>query len=282
MSVPNLSYLGNVGELRYIQAQFEARESRGPDFLVGDCLSLSQLCRSMIRGRVFLRRLRREPFYGYLLARTRYYDIVFIESIFRSPEYIINLGAGTDTRAYRFFPLLADRGIKVLECDQQQAIEAKKRIAEKHWPTPHVEYLGVDLNAQSFSPFEDWLISHRGVNALVLMEGVSPYIEEHHFGRLLDLFGDVLGPSSLVAYDYKLRGVADNFGARSSTERLFRLSHTKGEAQIYHEQHGLYVSRFELSKDLCYRLGVSKPDTSHSPFVEDALVQISTHPRPAR
>ena len=118
MTLPDSSYLVNVGQLRYIQALCEPADSRNPDALVGAFLSPGQRLACRLRGALFLRRLRANPFYHYLLARTRHYDELFLDAVRDSVACIVNIGCGSDTRAYRFARLLEAKGITVLECDQ--------------------------------------------------------------------------------------------------------------------------------------------------------------------
>ena len=127
MSLPNSSYLARVGQLRYIQALCEPADSRNPDALVGAFLSPAQRLACRVRGALFLRRLRADPFYHYLVARTRWYDQLFLDAVRDSVSCIVNIGCGSDTRAYRFAHLLEPKGITVLECDRPQAIYAQAR-----------------------------------------------------------------------------------------------------------------------------------------------------------
>src|SRR4051812_36240583 len=177
MSLPDSSYLVNVGQLRYIQSLCEPAERRNPDALVGAFLSRGQRLASRLRGALFLGRLRANPFYHYVLARTRYYDGLFLRAVNDSVACIVNIGCGSDTRAYRFAPLLQSKGITVLECDQPRAIDAKRELAARRFPTAHVRYAPLELN-KGFATVLDQAPPGR---AFVMMEGVSPYIERTKF-----------------------------------------------------------------------------------------------------
>ena len=133
-------------------------------------------------------KLRENPFYYYLIARTRYYDQLLNEAVADGVQSIVNVGCGTDTRAYRFSHLFKRRGVRVLECDTPEAMRAKQRIV-KRWPDAyHVDYLPIDLNADEWLDLVWWL-EHQPGKTLVLMEGVSPYIDDGSFGRFLSLVG---------------------------------------------------------------------------------------------
>jgi O-methyltransferase involved in polyketide biosynthesis len=93
-----------------------------------------------------LARLRAEPFYYYLLARTMYYDQVIKDAVAGGAKRIVIVGCGSDTRAYRFQDLLRNGGVRVLECDPPEAIHVKQQMTARWRPGEHVEYLPIDLN----------------------------------------------------------------------------------------------------------------------------------------
>ena len=61
--------------------------------------------------------------------------------------------------------------------------------------------------------FKHELNKNRTAKTLVLMEGVSSYINVDTFSCFLSLLARELSDGSRVAYDFKLRGVADSFGS---------------------------------------------------------------------
>lgn len=270
MKLPNLSYMMSVGELRYIQSRFEKGEYQNPDSIVGSLLPLSKRLRCMLRGTVFLSRVRANPFYYYLNARTKYYDRVFLDAIQASVKCIINIGCGSDTRAYRFERLLKEKAITVLECDQEQAIRAKEEIARRNWSTNHVQYLSIDLDDGAWPAFLPSLIENGRGPILVMLEGVSPYVGEDSFQAFLRLLAANLQPGSGLAYDFKLRGVADEFGGSNPTRRRFRLPGNRPEVADYHRSLGFELRQMELGDELTRRLQPGK----EASFKEDCLVRL--------
>jgi methyltransferase (TIGR00027 family) len=243
MSLPASSYLVNVGQLRYIQSRCES----SPDALVGAFLSLRQRLACIVRGALLLPRLRANPFYYYLLARTRHYDQLFLDAVRDSVACIVNIGCGSDTRAYRFAPLLQAKGITVIECDRPEAIFAKRELAARRWPTAHVRYIPVDLNEKQWAHALDEAPPGR---AFVMMEGVSPYIAKARFEAFLRFLSGRLATGSVLAYDYKLPGVAPGFGHPES----FRLPPERDAIAAYHDALGFQLQHFETSSGLTRRL----------------------------
>jgi len=271
MKLPNLSYMMSVGELRYIQSRFERGEAKGPDALVGGFLPWSKRLGCWVRGTLLLPKLRANPFYAYLNARTKYYDQVFGEAIARSMTRIVNIGCGSDTRAQRFAGPLRAHGAEVLECDQEPAIRAKEQLARRLWGAPdHVAYQPIDLEAGSWPALEAWLARGAAAPTLVMLEGVSPYVREDAFAAFLRMLSSKLHPASAFAYDFKLRGVADDFGGAPGGGR-FRLSADREEVARYHRDLGFQVDHMELSSALSQRLQPGRAPL----FEEDCLLRLS-------
>ena len=271
MKLPNLSYMMSVGELRYIQSHFEKGAAKNPDGLVGGFLPWSKRVGCWVRGALLLPKLRANPFYGYLNARTKYYDQVFGEALDRSITRVVNIGCGSDTRAQRFASRLRGNRVEVLECDQEAAIRAKEQLARKLWgPSDHVAYQPIDLEAGAWPALEAWLARGAAAPTLVMLEGVSPYVGQEAFATFLRLLSSKLHPASALAYDFKLRGVADDFGGAPGSGR-FRLSADRDEVARYHRDLGFQVDHMELSSALSQRL---QPGPGPL-FEEDCLLRLS-------
>jgi methyltransferase (TIGR00027 family) len=275
MALPDLSSSMYVAQLRFIQSRHESAERRNPDSLVRYFIPMIQRLRGAWVSRKKLSRLRADPFYYYLVARTVYYDQVVKETVSDGVRRIVSIGAGSDTRAYRFVRLLHDRGVKVVECDQPEAIFEKRRIASRLGLFGHVEYLPIDLNADSWPEFAGLLGNRSGPKTLVLMEGVSPYINDSSFRQFLFLLSSNLSRDSYVAYDYKLRGIKDDFGLTERTQRPFRLSSKRDEVAAFHEEHGLVLDNMELSSEMCARLLPGVASSGAALFGEDGLVRLA-------
>lgn len=260
-----------VANLRYIQSVHEPADSRNPDILVRRFLPMLQRWKVSLLSKRALAELRADPFYYFLVARTRHYDQVIVDAVNDGVRRIVGIGCGTDTRAHRFGSLLRDKGVKVLECDQAEAIQVKERLAQRLEPGAPIEYLPIDLNDSEWPALQRWL-GDSGPKTLVMLEGVSPYVNDTQFAGFLTFLTRSLPKGSHVAYDYKIRGVIDDFGRGGRTERPFRLSKLQSEVAAFHQQHGLTLDSFELASDLTVRL---LPSVPASPlFIQDALLRL--------
>jgi methyltransferase (TIGR00027 family) len=273
--LPDFSYMLKVGQLRHIQSIRESGECRNPDVLVSRFLSLSQRWSCFWRGTLLLDRLRSDPFYYYVIARTKYYDSTFVDALAQGVQRVINVGCGSDTRAHRYRDALLSHKTAVLECDQAGAIKAKERIARRRLPMADIEYMPIDLSEPSWPQLQEWLASNAQKKTLVLMEGVSPYVNEDSYGAFLQMLAHELAPGSRVAYDYKIRGVSDVFGMSKRTQRPFRLSTDRQEVTAYHEARSLRVCALETSAELTSRLLPSRATQGkRGAFGDDCLLQL--------
>ncbi len=263
-----------LARLRYIQAIHESPELRNPDNLVGHFLSTRQRVRALWLSREDLARLRANPFYYYVLARTRHYDQVLRDAVSDGVQRIVSVGCGSDTRAYRFAGLLRSHGVRVLECDQPDAIRRKERLVRWWRPADHVGYLDIDLNDEEWSKLDLWLRRQPEARTLLMIEGVSPYINDDAFDCFLRSMATTLFAGSHIAYDFKLRGINDDFGATGRTSRPFRLPSDRAEVAAFHERRGLRLQRMEFSTELWARLLPSSPVLTSASFDEDGLVML--------
>jgi methyltransferase (TIGR00027 family) len=266
----------DVACLRYVQSIHERSEHRNPDTLVRRFIPIRKRWRAAWMGKAALSRLQSDPFYYFLLARTRYYDQLLQDGVAEGAGQVILVGCGTDTRAYRFEGLLRSRDVRVLECDQSQIIGAKERLAKRWLSSAHVSYLPLDLNDDAWPQLRRWLAQRRGPT-LVMMEGVSVYVDAAAFARFLRLLAAELPPGSQVAYDFKVSGANDALGRGGRTTTPFRLSPGRSEIEAFHAAQGLHLERMEPSAELSARL-VPRLDVSGFLFSEDVLVRV----RPGR
>lgn len=275
MGLPDLSNMMKVGQMRYVQAVYEEEGWRNPDKLVRHFLSPRERAECLVHGLLRLRRLRSDPFYFYLLARTLHYDRIFTDMIGNGGSFILNIGCGGDTRAYRLRTRSVERSVTIVECDQPMAIRAKQFMAQRRLGPEGIRYIEVDLNSGNWPEIENWLESQRDKIGLVMLEGVSPYIERRHFDNFLRMISSNLNVGSKLAYDFKIAGFNDWFGGGSQEQELFRLPGDRNGVEEYHRNLGLEVQNFCTSSELPRRLLPRTMPAGAPSFLEDALIEAS-------
>jgi methyltransferase (TIGR00027 family) len=274
MKLPNLSESMYVARLRYIQSVHESPDRRNPDTLVRHFIPLRQRLGTAWLGREDLARMRAEPFYHYLIARTKHYDEVVTDAVADGVRQFVIVGCGSDTRAYRFQDLLRSSGVRVLECDQPQAIQVKQRMTKRWRRDDYIKYLPIDLNDDAWPALAAWLGGRTAAKSLVLMEGVSPYVNENTFTQFLKFLAATLAPGSHLAYDYKISGMSDDEGRGGRTVHPFRLSADRAEVSAFHARNGFQLNGMEISSDLSTRLLRGLPDSAPL-FRQDCLLRLT-------
>ena len=137
-------------------------------------------------------------------VRTRHIDDVLLDSIKNDITQIVILGAGLDSRAYRFGEAL--RGVRVLELDLPQTQEyKKKRVREVMGGLPgHVAYVPIDFAKQSLDAVLDAGGYDRKRTTLVLWEGVPMYLPEAAVDATLRAVVRNGASGSRIVFDYFL------------------------------------------------------------------------------
>jgi methyltransferase (TIGR00027 family) len=258
--------------LRYIQSVYEPPEHRNPDTLVGNLLPLPIRWASLLQGKMQLSSLQLRPFYYYLIARTKYYDQIFASAINDNIHWIINIGCGTDTRAYRFAVELRKRKKHVIECDQKQSISIKQKLAKKKWCTEHISYIPIDINDKSWPELE-LALAEIYTPIFVMMEGVSSYVSEDAFRRFLKFISVKASIGSRLTYDFKICTSSERLDQQGRSDRVFGLPANKNDITEYHEMLGYELQNFESSSGLTSRIlpGIVPPGGF---FTEDCLLDL--------
>jgi methyltransferase (TIGR00027 family) len=137
--------------------------------------------------------------YLYHQARTLFLDKLFLSAA-SDVRQIVILGAGMDTRPYRFAGRL--KGVRVFEVDHPGTAEWKRqRLHRLGTGTGHVTYATIDFNTDAL---EACLHRHNfdpGVPTFFLWEGVVMYLPVESVRRTLSLIA-AAAPGSSVAFDY--------------------------------------------------------------------------------
>jgi len=152
--------------------------------------------------------------YLYLQARTKYLDELFLTAISSSGQLVV-LGAGFDTRPYRFADRLA--GIRVFEVDHPSTAAWKReRLYRLGCSTEHVTYIATDFNVDRLDEGLQQAGYDPAVTTFFLWEGVVMYLPKESVEETMAVIANA-APGSSVAFDYVYRSSLerpqDFFGA---------------------------------------------------------------------
>lgn len=153
-----------------------------------------------------LSRLGHNPAFAYLAARTSFYDDEVRRAVDDGIRQIVVVGAGYDTRAWRF----AAPGVAFVEVDQPATQADKRQRVPAGGPRFVAAEIGVD-------PLPDRL-AEAGVTAdeptLFTVEGLTMYLDEATVTDLLRSLASVGGPGSRLAVNFGVGGGGDQRRSR--------------------------------------------------------------------
>jgi O-methyltransferase involved in polyketide biosynthesis len=147
-------------------------------------------------------------------------------------------------------------------------------LCARRWPGSPVKYFALDLGEDEWPDFRDWVRAAGTSRTLVLMEGLTPYIDDCRMSDFLRLLSAHLAPGSHVAYDFKISGVDDHFGRGERTRRPFRLPLDREAVARYHGLRNYRLMHLEQSDALSLRLMPDLAVGGVPLFREDAVIQV--------
>lgn len=138
-----------------------------------------------------------------VLVRHRFIDDCLRRALRRDLAQVVLLGAGYDSRAYRFAGALAGR--PVFEVDFPATARRKARIVArsgKDWPAVDVRRVEIDFQKDALA---DKLLEagfRRRRKTFVVWEGVSMYLTRAAVKATLATISGICGPGSHLAMDF--------------------------------------------------------------------------------
>ena len=169
---------------------------------------------------------------GFLLARERYIDDVLQDSLGFGLQQLVILGAGYDSRPYRFD--LSGK-VKAFEVDhpltQADKLEKVRRIFGEI--PAHVTYVPVDFNTQLLSErllssgFDPALVS------LFIWQGVTMYLSPAGVDATLSFVVNNTAPGSSIVFDYVYQSVLVGLQKHSEITSMRRYRFLTGEALTF-------------------------------------------------
>ncbi|KAF1084450.1 putative S-adenosyl-L-methionine-dependent methyltransferase [Sporotomaculum syntrophicum] len=144
-----------------------------------------------------------EGLYEFVTARTAYFDDLFVTSLQAGIPQIVILGAGYDSRPYRFKNYITNT--MIYEVDTLATQELKKSVLQNNGITSHenVRYVALDfeqddlirkLCAEGFNP---------ALKTLFIWEGVTFYLQPDTVRAVLQALRANSALHSLLCFDYQ-------------------------------------------------------------------------------
>jgi methyltransferase (TIGR00027 family) len=174
---------------------------------------------------------------GFLVVRCRYMDDCLRESLSSGVTQLVILGAGLDSRAYRFEELR--HGVKVFEVDhpatQKGKIEKVKRIFGR--VPEYVFYVPIDFQSEDLRKLLSAGYDPAG-KTLFIWEGVTYYLTADAVDQTLAFIAEHSAPGSTLVFDYLYSSALTAKEKRGEIARMQRTSRFTGEGLIFGIEEG--------------------------------------------
>ena len=138
----------------------------------------------------------------FINARTKHIDGILKQAAAEGVGQVVNLGAGYDSRAYRYREAMPD--VKFFEIDLPQMVEEKKRRLKAAFGqvADHVVFVPIDFNEQTIPGALEEAGYDPGVKTLFIWEGGTMYVSATAVERTLKFIATRSARGSSVVYDY--------------------------------------------------------------------------------
>lgn len=189
---------------RAVAAKDDRMKIKGPDYLAELFLTdEGKKPLSDVASRKWaIQNLITPPLYGYFICRTAYIDSIFKKALSENYSQIVFLGAGYDTRAYRFD--IINSNVRIFEMDapstQNRKIEVLKN-ANIDIPE-QVSFISINFKDDNFA---DALLKSgfvKSAKTLFIWEGVTFYLQEDIIRNTLKLVNTLAPVGSMICFDY--------------------------------------------------------------------------------
>jgi len=189
---------------RALAAKDEREEIKGPDYLAEFFLTEEgkKPLKDSASRKWAIQKLITSPKYGYSIARTAYIDTLFKKYLAENISQIVLLGAGYDTRPYRFHDSLSTT--KIFEVDIQSTQKRKSEILQNINLTIPEQIAFVSLNFETDSLEEALLKAgfNSSAKTVYIWEGVTYYLTRDTVYNTLDFIRWRSSKGSIVCFDY--------------------------------------------------------------------------------
>ncbi len=205
------------------------------------------LLRTLVMKRVVPRGI-----YEYVSARTKLFDEIYISAIDEVLPQIVILGAGFDTRAWRFKQ--RNHATRVFELDAPVTQQMKKKLLDKKGVAfpGELAFTPVDFEEEDIAEVLGRAGYRRDLKSLFLWEGVTMYLSEEAVAGTLEFIRENTAAGSRIVFDYvrasvlrrenTLYGEAAIHKTVFNTGEEWRFGIEDGAIESYLSEHGFKLT----------------------------------------
>ncbi len=210
--------------IRALASYDDREEIKGPDYLAEAFLTEDRraiLNDPKIRKWVLKNKI--DPgAYEFMIARTAFFDHVVQQALRENISQIVFLGAGYDTRPYRFKDLI--QNTRIFELDAEPTQQRKKEVLHRANVTipEQVIFVPIDFETDSLKATLPGCGFTRDKKTLFVWEGVTYYLSAEAVDATLSFIRLNSPTSSSVCFDYASLSTEafDNSDVKKIRERM--------------------------------------------------------------
>jgi len=201
----------------------------------------------------------------FIVTRVRYIDDYLNEQIKEGIDQLVILGAGYDSRAYRFEQL---RGkVRIFEVDHPTTQEAKKaKLVKIFGAVPdYVNYVPLDFEQEILDERLPQSGYEEGLRTLFIWEGVTEYLDAGSVDATLSFVSNKSGPGSSIIFDYIHKSLLDGTEKPGEVSIMRRNRFISGEELTFGIEEGR-IEEFLKARGLGLVKNVSREELEEAYF----------------
>jgi methyltransferase (TIGR00027 family) len=181
----------------------EREEIRGHDYLAE--IFLPENIKASLKDPAMMKEMmtnRMPGMYEYIFARTAYFDHIVEQALHENISQIVFLGAGYDTRPYRFKDLIKDT--KIFELDIYTTQEHKKKLLHQNniFIPEKLTFVPINFNTETLADVLFKAGYNKDQKNLFIWEGVTYYLSPTAVDDTLYFIKSSSSIGSTLCFDY--------------------------------------------------------------------------------
>ena len=140
--------------------------------------------------------------YEFMIARTAFFDRIFAQALTANLEQVVLLGAGYDSRPYRFKELI--QATRIFEVDALPTQQRKQACLQQAGISisPHISFVPINFETDSLQEVLLAADLRRESRTLFIWEGVSYYLSGAAVDNVLACVRSLSPAGSSIGFDY--------------------------------------------------------------------------------
>jgi methyltransferase (TIGR00027 family) len=175
--------------------------------------------------------------YFYQISRIQFGDEALLQALEDGVSQVLIMGAGNDTRAFRFEREILKANARIIELDTPESQAWKTAKVEEHWGglPGHVSYVPIDFNKTTL---EEALLQNGAsydpeAKTLFFWEGVCYYLDADSVDKVLAFVREASPAGSSLVFDYFQKAALEGRTKPYGAQKVLKRGPERGEPFIY-------------------------------------------------